>query len=161
MVKLVVLHTELGLNIKVKTIDGGVLVTVIKGTGAVPGRIVRAESSIEELGKVLARLLGSDVVVAVGWVKVTADAEQDLDTTLLAVRNTLLDRAAVDQKVRFNIILSNSTSGPTVAGKVGARVTRFGVLRGLVDECQSDILDATVTVVLESFVSDLTLKGVG
>jgi hypothetical protein len=92
--------TKFSLNIEIETIDTRVNIAAshIEGTGAFITLLVRSESLVEELGKLNTVLPASDSIVVVTVVVVTTNAEKDLYTTLLAVRNILLDGWAVAKK---------------------------------------------------------------
>ena len=154
------LHTQVVLNVKIETIDGrsGASIVGIKGTRTSPVLVIGTKGTPQEVGKVDTLLISRHLVVATVLVIDTADAKENLDTTLLAVRDALLDRVALAQEVSSDVVLVLVGSSPAVSGEVGARVTRVCVLRGLVNERQCHILGTVVTVALESLVSELSLS---
>lgn len=133
-------------------------VVAVKGTGAVPARIVGSEGAVEEVGKGPAVVLGGDLVVARLGVVLAADAEEDLDAAGLAVADVLLHVHAVAEEVGGHALGVVVGPRPAVAGEVGARVARGAVLGRLVDEGEGHVLDAGVAVVCEAFAAVLALS---
>ena len=153
------LHTQVVLDVKVETINSrsGASIVGIKGTGTVPVLVIWTKGTPQEVGKVDTLLVSRHLVVATVLVIDTADAKENLDSTLLAVRDALLDRVALAQEVSSDVFVLVGSS-PAVSGEVGARVTRVCVLRGLVNERQCHILGTVVTVALQCLVSELSLS---
>jgi hypothetical protein len=148
------------LDVKVETINGRSSASIvgIKRTGAIPVLVIRTKGTPEEVGKVDALLVSRHLIVATVLVIDTTDAKENLDTTLLAVRDALLDRVALAQEVSSDVVLVLVGSSPAVSGEVGTGVTRVGVLRGLVNERQCHILGTIITVALQGLVSELSLS---
>lgn len=148
------------LDVKVETVNGRSSASIvgIKGTGAIPVLVIRTKGTPEEIGKVDALLVSRHLIVTTVLVIDTTDAKENLDTTVLAVRDALFDRPALAQEVSSDVVLVLICSSPAVSGEVGTGVTRFCVLRGLVNERQCHILGTVVTVALQSLVSELSLS---
>lgn len=150
--------TKISLNIKVETINLSVLrCACIERTRAIPVGIIRTESLVQEVGKVLSIISSGNFVVAGHGVVHATDAEEDLHALVPTVVDVLLHVVAFAEKLRVDIVGVLVGSLPAVAGEVGAWVVGRIILRGLVDESQSDILDATVTVCTKTLIARLTL----
>lgn len=117
------LHTKILLDVEVEAIDGIGLVAVIEGTWASPRGMVRTERIVQKVGKRNTILGSRDLVVAVIGVINTTNAQKNLDTLALAVRNVLLDDMAFAQKLGLNAILVLISTSPAVTSEVGARVS--------------------------------------
>ncbi len=148
------------LEVKVETVHGDVLVSVVEGTRDVVRRVVRAKGLVQEVGKVLAiRRRRDGIVVGVGVVH-AADAEDDLDALGLAVGDVLPQRLAVAEELGRVSILVLVGVGPAVRREVDAGILGLAgvVLRSQVDEADRGILDASVTVRPQLLVVVLALR---
>lgn len=112
------------LNVDVITVNGNVLsLAEIERSGALPSGLVRTESALDEVGEFHTLGRSRDLVVGSLLVVDTANAEKNLDTTLLAVGDSLLDRLALAQELRLDTLVVGVDTGPTVTGKVGAGIS--------------------------------------
>lgn len=112
------------LDIDVITVNGGVLGRAeIERSGSVPSGLVRTESALDEVGEFHSLGGSRDLVVGKLLVVDTTNAEKNLDTTLLAVGDSLLDRLALAQELGLDTLVVGVDTGPTVTGKVGTGIT--------------------------------------
>lgn len=110
-------------DVEVEPIHSHVLVlTLVKRPRTIPSRVIRSKSLIHKVGKGDAILFCAHLIITLDLVVRAADADEDFDAFLLAVRYILLYCLAVVQEVRRDAVVVAVRCRPAPRAKVGPRI---------------------------------------